>query len=118
VATESLTLYGIPNCDTCRKARAWLEGQGVAYRFHDLRADGLTAATVKRWLASDFDDKVVNKRSTTWRTLDETQRVVTGPALVGLLVDHPTLVKRPVFERHGEVVAVGFDARSTGEAIV
>jgi arsenate reductase len=106
-----LTVYGIPNCDTCRKALKWLDGQGIAFRFHDLRADGLKLDRVNHWLDSPFSDRLVNRRSTTWRGLSEAQRAASGDALARLLVTHPTLVKRPVFERGGEVLAVDFDPK-------
>ena len=102
-----LTVYGIKQCDTCRKALKWLQRQGVDHRFHDLRVDGLDAAQVRGWLDSDFADQLVNRRSTTWRGLSEAEKASEGDDLVALLVEHPTLVKRPVFET-GAVIAVGF----------
>ena len=104
-----LTVYGIRQCDTCRKTLKWLEQQGVEHHFHDLRADGLDRTMAKSWLGSDVADKLVNRRSTTWRQLDEAQRE--SKDMAGLLVQHPTLVKRPVFERDGNVIAVGFGAK-------
>lgn len=103
-----LTVYGIRQCDTCRKAVKWLESRGTPHRFHDLRADGLDRARVAAWLASSFADVLVNRRSATWRALDDTQKAAEGDALVALLLAHPTLIKRPVFETE-RVVAVGFD---------
>lgn len=105
-----LTVFGIKQCDSCRKALKWLEGR-VRYRFSDLRDDGLERATVESWLASDFSDVLVNKRSTTWRQLSEAERDAAGDELVNLILAHPTLIKRPVFV-DGEVVAVGFDAEA------
>lgn len=104
-----LTVYGIRQCDTTRKALKWLEGEGVAHRFHDLRADGLEPARVQAWLDSPFTGRLVNRRSTTWRGLSDGDRAATGSALVDLLVRHPTLVKRPVFE-DGKIIAIGFTA--------
>ena len=101
-----LTVYGIKQCDTCRKALKWLEGR-VSHRFHDLRVDGLEREMVDAWLASDFSDRLVNKRSTTWRQLSEAERDAAGDELVNLLLANPTLIKRPVFV-DGDVVAVGF----------
>ena len=106
---QTVTVFGLRNCDTCRKALRWLEGEGVEHHFHDLRADGLERARVGRWLASPQADRLVNRRSTTWRSLDESRRAAQGDALLDLLLEHPTLIKRPVFERRGEVLAVGFD---------
>ncbi len=102
-----ITVYGIRQCDTCRKALKWLAGQGIDHEFHDFRVDGLDRGKVADWMASDFADVLVNRRSTTWRQLSEDQRAASGEALVELLLDHPTLIKRPVFETDG-IVAVGF----------
>ena len=104
-----ITVYGIRQCDTCRKALRWLEAESIEHRFHDLRADGLDAARVESWLASPFAAQIVNRRSTTWRGLTEAQKQMAGKALAGLLLANPTLVKRPVFTVDGEIVAVGFD---------
>lgn len=105
-----LTVYGIKQCDTCRKTLKWLEEQGIEHRFHDFRADGLPAALVQEWLQSPFADKLVNRRSTTWRQLSETQRESKGDALLELLLAHPTLVKRPVFVMES-IIAVGFNPK-------
>lgn len=102
-----LTLYGIKQCDTCRKALKWLADNGVQHRFHDLRVDGLEADRVQGWMDSPLADQLVNRRSTTWRGLTEVEKASEGKALVDLLVANPTLVKRPVFETH-QVVAIGF----------
>lgn len=102
-----LTVYGIKQCDTCRKALKWLDVQGIEHRFHDLRSDGLAADLLQGWLTSPFAGKLVNRRSTTWRQLTDEQRQLNGEALQALLLAHPTLVKRPVFVTDG-IVAVGF----------
>ncbi len=102
------TLYGISNCDTCRKARKFLDGAGVSYRFHDLRQDGLSSEQVHRWLAAVGADALVNRRSTTWRGLSETDRSrIANDSVADLLLSHPTLIKRPVLET-GNTVHVGF----------
>ena len=105
-----LTVYGIKQCDTCRKALKWLEGQGVEHHFHDFRVDGLDTELLEGWLESGFADKLVNRRSTTWRQLDEEQRQFEGDDLCGLLLQHPTLIKRPVFVDK-KIVAVGFNPK-------
>ncbi len=102
-----ITVYGIRQCDTCRKALKWLAGRGIAHEFHDLREDGLDRKRVSGWLESGFADVLVNRRSTTWRQLSDDQRNASDDELVQLLLDHPTLVKRPVFE-DGDIFAVGF----------
>jgi len=103
-----LTVYGIKQCDTCRKALKWLEAKGVEYQFHDFRTDGLDAGLLQDWLDSPFSDKLVNRRSTTWRNLTEDQRQLQGDRLIVLLLDFPTLIKRPVFVQQ-RIIAVGFN---------
>jgi Spx/MgsR family transcriptional regulator len=112
-----LTVYGIKQCDTCRKALKWLEAEGIEHHFVDLRADGLDAERLAGWLASPLAEKVVNRRSTTWRQLDDRQRAVSGTALLRLLVQHPTLIKRPVIEQDGQLLAIGFDPASLQEQL-
>ena len=104
-----LIVYGIRQCDTCRKALKWLDAAGVDHRFHDLRIDGLEREMVQGWLQSGFANKLVNRRSTTWRQLTKSRRQAEGEALVELLLEYPTLIKRPVFV-DGEVLALGFGA--------
>jgi Spx/MgsR family transcriptional regulator len=103
-----LTVYGIRQCDTCRKALKWLQARAVEHRFHDLRADGLQGEKLGGWLASPFASSLINRRSTTWRQLSADQRASTGSDLQALVLEFPTLIKRPVFE-DGDVIAVGFD---------
>ena len=103
-----LTVYGIKQCDTVRKALKWLDQQGIEHRFHDFRTDGLQAEILQDWLDSEFASKLVNRRSTTWRQLSEAQRQFEGEALLNLLMEHPTLIKRPVFVTD-YIVAVGFN---------
>ena len=101
-------LYGIKNCDTVRKARRWLDAQGVDYRFHDLRADSLDPAELNRWVARVGWEALVNRRGTTWRQLPEAERAdLDGDKAVALMLAHPTLIKRPVLVS-GDDVAVGF----------
>jgi Spx/MgsR family transcriptional regulator len=112
-----ITVYGIRQCDTCRKALKWLDAQGLEHHFHDLRADGLDAPLVDGWLASSFGEQIVNRRSTTWRGLSEAERSRTGEELVALLLEHPTLVKRPVFMVGSSVVAIGFKEAQLAETL-
>jgi arsenate reductase (glutaredoxin) len=104
-----MDIYGIKTCDSCRKARKWLDEAGVAYRWHDLRKNPPDEATVRRWLDHVGVDKLVNRRSATWRQLNdpERERAATDDGAVALLIDNPTLIKRPVIDT-GEVVLVGF----------
>lgn len=102
------TLYGLRNCDTCRKARAWLDSHGIAYRFHDVRADGLDADVLERLEAAAGWETLLNRRGTTWRGLDEAARSdVDRAKALRLMLEHPALIKRPVLEAKGKVL-VGF----------
>ncbi|WP_376696284.1 Spx/MgsR family RNA polymerase-binding regulatory protein [Wenzhouxiangella sp. EGI_FJ10305] len=104
-----IDVYGIGNCDACRRACKWLEQSGRAYRWHDLRTDGIDESTLRGWIDAVGLEKLVNRRSTTWRSLDENDRAraLDGGAAPALLLRHPTLIKRPVFEL-AEAVMVGF----------
>lgn len=104
-----ITLYGIPNCDTCKKARKWLTERGIEHAFHDFRKDGLTRETVAGWTAELGLDVVVNRRGTTWRKLSDDDKARLDGAPTDLLVENPTLLKRPVIDL-GERRLVGFDA--------
>ena len=93
------TLYGIKNCDTVKKARTWLDQQGIDYRFHDFRVDGLDAAQVQRWIAELGLETLVNKRSTTWKELsDSLKENFTASTAVNIIVENPTLIKRPLLD--------------------
>lgn len=106
------TLYGIPNCDTVKKARRWLEAQEIDYRFHDFRKDGLTPDQVKTWLADLGLESLLNKRSSTWKGLSAEQKAdLNTQSAVQLIVDHPTLIKRPLLEKDQQRT-VGFKAES------
>ena len=103
-----LTIYGIPNCDTCKKARRWLDAQGAEYRFHDVRADGIDRATIESWLLQADLKTLLNTRSTTWRNLSDAQKAdVDNDSALSLMLEHPTLIKRPVLV-HAGGVEVGF----------
>ncbi|MCY4589052.1 MAG: Spx/MgsR family RNA polymerase-binding regulatory protein [Alphaproteobacteria bacterium] len=106
-----ITLYGLRNCDRCRAARRHLDRAGIAYTYHDLRDDGVSEDLVRDWIGRIGTDRLVNRRSTTWRGLSEQERrAVDGSDVVAVLVSAPTLVKRPVIDL-GETCLVGFDDR-------
>jgi Spx/MgsR family transcriptional regulator len=106
------TLYGIPNCDTVKKARAWLAGQGVDYRFHDFKKDGVPAERLDAWLAAAGWEKLLNRQGTTWRKLDAAQQLRCGNAegARGLMLESPSVIRRPVVEWPDGRITVGFDA--------
>ena len=92
-----ITVYGIKQCDTCRKALKWLDANDIDHQFHDFRVDFLDRGLVEQWLDSPLADSLVNRRSTTWRGLTGAQKAASGDQLVDLLLENPTLIKRPVF---------------------
>ena len=105
------TLYGIPNCDSVKKARAWLSARGTAYTFHDFKKDGLPPTNLDQWILAAGWEQVLNRKGTTWRKLEEaTREAVTDAASARALMRvHPTLVKRPVIEWDDGRITVGFD---------
>ena len=104
------TLYGIKNCDTIKKARKWLTDNGIEYKFHDVRADGLELATIDSWLEQADWETVLNRRGTTWRKLDPSiQEATTSDNVAALLAEHPAMIKRPVLDNDG-VITIGFKA--------
>jgi arsenate reductase (glutaredoxin) len=110
-------LYGIKNCDTVKKARRWLDSHDVAYQFHDFRVDGLELGDIKRWLKSVDAETLLNRRSTTWKQLDQTVRDnLTTEGIPELLVSNPTLIKRPVLESE-QGVLVGFSEKTYSNLI-
>jgi Spx/MgsR family transcriptional regulator len=102
-----MILFGIPNCDTVKKARAYLEQAGLSYRFHDFRKDGLTPQLIQTWMLKVSYNELINKRSTTWKQLDDPQRQAIEQQDLALLGQHPTLIKRPVLQT-ADTILVGF----------
>ena len=109
-----ITLYGIKNCDTVKKARKWLDTHGIEYHYHDFREDGLDRKTVAGWLNELGWETLINKRSTSWKALDEASResMNTHSALLAIM-DQPTLIKRPLLDtghqRHTGFSAPGYE---------
>jgi Spx/MgsR family transcriptional regulator len=110
--TPLLTVYGIPNCDTVKKARAWLTGHGLAYQFHDFKKQGVPGELLPQWLAQVGEPVLLNRKGTTWRKLDEATRaaVVDDSSATALMLAQPRVIKRPVVLWPGQRITVGFDA--------
>lgn len=103
-----LTLFGIKSCDTCRKARKYFAENDIEFRFHDVRDEGLDIQMLERWSARIDWIKLLNKQSLTWRKIPEVDRAnMTKEKAFALMLENPTLVKRPVLESK-EFIAVGF----------
>jgi len=104
----TITIYGIPNCDTVKKARAWLDARKIAHDFHDYKKLGADAAQVARWCDAAGWEKVLNRAGTTFRKLPEAEREGLDQAkAVALMVANPSCIKRPVVEHPGGLL-VGF----------
>jgi len=113
-----IQLYGIPNCDTVKKARKWLDANNLEYAFHDYKKVGADAAKLEHWIAAKGVEVVLNKRGTTFRKLTDAQKADAEDSVkaIALLVDNPSMIKRPVVE-HGGGILVGFKEAEWAEAL-
>lgn len=107
-----MIVYGIPNCDTVKKARTWLAEHGHDVVFHDVKKAGVNRSLLENWLAQQDWQILVNRKGTTWRGLpDERKAAITDAAsAMALMQELPSVIKRPVLEKDGKVLAVGFSA--------
>lgn len=104
-----ITVYGIKNCDTVKKARRWLEANDVTFQFHDFRDNGIDEKMINFWLQSVSWETLINKRSTTWRKLDQIQRdTINRESAIALMLAIPSIIKRPVLVKN-DTILVGFD---------
>lgn len=108
------TLYGISNCDTVKKARAWLDEAGIAYRFHDFKKAGVPEDALAHWLAAVGWERLLNRQGTTWRKLDAAvqARVTDAASAAALMREQSSVIKRPVIDWPSGAVTVGFDAKA------
>ncbi|AJD39670.1 ArsC family reductase [Rhizobium sp. SEMIA 4085] len=107
-------IYGIKNCDTMKKARAWLEEHGVAYVFHDYKAMGIDRVHLQQWVDRAGWETVLNRAGTTFRKLPDADRKnLTREKAIALMLDQPSMIKRPVLEAGGKLL-VGFKPESYG----
>ena len=109
-----ITLYGIPNCDTVKKARTWLTERDVEYSFHDFKKQGVPTDQVNGWLKAVGWETLVNRKGTTWRKLDESERaaVVDNASAKALVLANASVIKRPVVQWNDGTVTVGFNAEA------
>ena len=106
----TMILYGIPNCDTVKKARRWLDDQRIAYRFHDFRKDGLDPGRLQGWIDALGWEKLLNKAGTTFRKLpDEAKQGLDAASAKALMLEQPAMIRRPVVEA-ADGLSVGFSA--------
>ena len=110
-----IIMYGIKNCDTIKKARKFLELNNIEYDFHDFREDGLNPIQLRSWMKEIGWEKLINKRSTTWRNLpDETKENINKVLAIVIAEDQPIIIKRPVIELKNKIM-VGFSEKSYSE---
>ena len=103
-----ITVYGLKNCDTCRNALKWLKAEAMEHTFLDVRADGVKPADLSKWVDAVGWETLLNRRGTTWRQLaDEDKEDIDQKKAEALMLEHPALIKRPVFV-NGDHVVVGF----------
>ena len=103
-----IKLYGIPNCDTMKKARRWLEANGVDYDFHDYKKLGVPENNLKAWVQKAGWETILNKRGTTWRKLDdELKHNIDNKSAIKIMLDNPSIIKRPVLESN-QLLLIGF----------
>ena len=110
--SKTTTVYGIPNCDTVKKARSWLSEQGITYEFHDFKKQGVPAERLPQWMQAVGWEKLLNRQGTTWRKLDDAIKAsaVDAPSAAAVMQEHASTIKRPVVEWADGKITVGFKA--------
>jgi len=114
---KAITIYGIKNCDTMKKARAWLDKHGVAYAFHDYKAAGIDRGRLEGWAKSVGWETLLNRAGTTFRKLpDKDKDGITEKKAIALMLDQPSMIKRPVLDVGGKLI-VGFSPQTYEKAV-
>ncbi len=105
-----IRLYGIPNCDTVKKARTWLAGHNIEAEFHDFKKQGLTADLAQHWLQQVSWEQLINRKGMTWRNLADAQKNIVGNNdAQQLMLEKTSVIKRPLLEQNGKLLHIGFD---------
>jgi arsenate reductase len=109
-----MTVYGIKNCNTVKSALDWLKKNNIEFEFHDYKAKGIAESKLREWIGQVGWESLVNKRGTTWRQLDENiqKKITNEKAAIDLMKEKTSVIKRPLIEKNGKVVALGFDEES------
>lgn len=112
-----MKVYGIPNCNTVKKARDWLDANNIAYEFHDFKKQGIDEATISNWLTQYPWEKLINRTGLTWRGLDETTKssIKDNASAIVLMQAKTSVIKRPVLVKDGKILALGFDENAYKE---
>ena len=115
-----MKLYGIPNCNTVKKARDWLDANNIAYEFHDFKKQSIDEAVINNWLTQYPWEKLINRAGLTWRGLDDaTKSSITDNASANMLMQTKTsLIKRPILVKDGKILALGFDENAYKETFL
>lgn len=108
---QTLILYGIPNCNTVKKARDWLDNHHIVYEVHDFKKQGVSETLLENWLSQFPHEKLINRGGLTWRGLDDDAKasVIDNAAARALMQGKTSLIKRPVLEKNGKILYLGFD---------
>lgn len=106
-----MQLFGIPNCNTVKKARDWLDSHQIAYAFHDFKKNGVNHDLLENWLTQRPWEKLVNRAGMTWRNLSDAEKaaVTDAPSAILLMLAKPSVIKRPVLVKDGTIISLGFD---------
>jgi len=117
IMAKSITIYGIKNCETMKKARAWLEKHGVAYAFHDYKTAGIERERLEGWARAVGWETLLNRAGTTFRKLpDKDKASITEKKAIALMLDQPSMIKRPVLDVKGKLI-VGFKPETYDQAL-
>jgi Spx/MgsR family transcriptional regulator len=113
----TMQLFGIPNCNTVKKARDWLSQHGVAYAFHDFKKNGVNQELLENWLSQTPWEKLVNRAGTTWRNLSDAEKaaVVDAASAIALMLEKSSVIKRPVLVKNNQIICLGFDENTYQE---
>jgi arsenate reductase (glutaredoxin) len=113
-----ITIYGIKNCDTMKKARAWLDKRGIAYAFHDYKTQGIERERLERWEKKVGWETLLNRAGTTFRKLpDKDKTAINTDKALSLMLTQPSMIKRPVLELSGGKLLVGFSPELYGQSL-
>ena len=107
------TVYGIKNCDTVKKTLQWLDSKKIEFEFHDYKTKSISKSKLQEWASQVGWEVLVNKKGTTWRQLDEARKasIDNESAAIDLMIENTSIIKRPVIEKEGKVVEIGFDEK-------
>ena len=115
---KTITIYGIKNCDTMKKARAWLDQHGVEYEFHDYKAAGIERERLDAWCKKVGWETLLNRAGTTFRKLPDKEKIdLNGKKAAALMLAQPSMIKRPVLDLGGGKILVGFSPELYGKAV-